>query len=365
MVNRKMSARFATVAPSGSHRQSERLPVSELGQHGLAAIMLIVSRQQKLSKAFLTRLQVVLPLIEEGHYQREIAIRTGMSHQLVCYWTKQFEQHELITRIPEPMPVGWTLHRHKSNPVFYELTQSGKRVLDTIEKGGKAGRGFRLENLRFKYTVLSGPEKEMPSSKEVHMKHWNQSIGTELGYTWRLNQGKEKSLEILVEPLWGRDPFELYFYARSDADAVALSLAERFGMQLGLPVESSRPEIAIDDPVSKVVTEFMNVKSEEQKWDRSPGKGEGGEAELITMDAVSEYIHMPRHVKENTQAVKGLAEQVAQMAEALKGIVSVSRTQNAILPELARTIAKLSDVLEGQERRPTSGSVRGVKPAGA
>lgn len=86
--------------------------------------------------------------------------------------------------------------------------------------------GFRLHNVFFKYPILEAPKVEIVWRK-VELANWTQLIGTELGLRVRKNTD---SIEVVAPVVEGRDPYELLFKAREEADFLAAYLERKFGM---------------------------------------------------------------------------------------------------------------------------------------
>lgn len=253
-------------------------------------------RNEVLKSKVLPILNLIRKLYETGEsYPTKIGRLLGIGPKLAWYYINELEKH------------GYVEAYVKSNIKLYRLTQPGLNLLEMLERGF-VGRRVRLERVVFKYPVLVDARVPLDWRK-VELRNWGQLHGRVCGVFVRKNPG---SLEVFTEPIEGDDPWELYYYARVEADFVARQLEKKFGMKLGIPEVSSRPEFAIYDPVANKYTEFFNLKNDVGKMDRSPPR-RLGEIDWLSPNAAKEYLLMPFRIRELLERIIRLESGLTQI----------------------------------------------------
>jgi len=275
--------------------------------------MKVKNKVKKWRKESFTLLLNILKLIENKEYPSKIARLLGKSKQTINYYIRRLRDEGYIRR------------EVRDAIVFYELTDLGKNFLEWLE-GSSFSFGFvRLERVVFRYPVLggldvNGLDRFIGNGWRVNrLRNWVQLHGRVFNVFVRLNLSGKPSLEVYCEPIEGKNPFELYYYARVEADYVARCVERDYGLKLGVPEESSRPEWAVFDPVANKFTENFNLKTSDAKMDRSPPR-RLGEIEWFNPEAAKEYLLMPLRVK----------ELLGRIARLESGLVQIFQTWNIV-----------------------------------
>jgi len=80
---------------------------------------------------------------------------------------------------------------------------------------------------------------------------------------------------VHVECLYGRSPGELFGLAKNLGDRVSQALMSKYAVLLGEGQVGKGYELAIDDPVAKLLSGYFTVSTPKRKMDHSPGELEG------------------------------------------------------------------------------------------
>jgi hypothetical protein len=137
---------------------------------------------------------------------------------------------------------------------LYRITESGKRIYDQYERlYGK--QLVRIENMHVSYPITGdlGPINIKSNWKRAGLRNSKVWIGKLKDHTVRLiktHYGFE--FQVYVTKVLGTSPNEAYFYARNEADSIALEVEAR-GVQIGNGWVSSEPEIAIPSPIASAL----------------------------------------------------------------------------------------------------------------
>jgi len=83
-------------------------------------------------------------------------------------------------------------------------------------------------------------------------------------------------------------------------------------------------ELAIDDPVAKLLSRYFTISTPKRKMDHSPGALEG-EIDHLSKDAAIEYLLMPERVKKLEGQLLGLTSQVEDLRSDVQQLVQVLR----------------------------------------
>jgi predicted transcriptional regulator len=249
----------------------------------------------------------ILKRIEVGDYPSKIARIYGWSKQHVFYYLRKLEKAELVRR------------KVRSNVVFYELTRKGQKLLTSCE-GVVYGSGvFRLHRCFVKFPVLREGVYPLGDFRRVEMVNWTALLGLERGVKVRHTT---RHWIVHVEALYGRHPGELFVLAKNLADRVAKGLMLKYGCVLGEGRVGRGYELAVDDPVAKLLSRYFTVSTSRRKMDHSPGELEG-EIDHLSRDAAIEYLLMPERVKKLEGQVTALASMVEDLRGDVRELVSV------------------------------------------
>jgi len=71
-------------------------------------------------------------------------------------------------------------------------------------------------------------------------------------------------------------------------------------------------ELAVDDPVAKLLSRYFTISTSKRKMDHSPSELEG-EIDHLSRDAAVEYLLMPERVKKLEGQILGLSSQVEDL----------------------------------------------------
>jgi len=292
----------------------------------------VLSQKSKVKFYFSTVRSRVIPIlkrIEVGDYPSKIARIYGWSKQHVFYYLKKLKKAGLVRR------------QVRSSVVFYELTNKGKELLASCE-GVVYGSGvFRLHRCRVKFPILREGCYPLGSFREVELVNWTALLGLERG----VHVCKTTRHWIVhVETLYGRHPGELFALAKNLADRVAKSMVLKYGVVLGEGEITKGYELAIDDPVAKLLARYFTVSTPKRKMDHSPGELEG-EIDHLSRDAAIEYLMMPERVKKVESQLIGAISKLDDLEKDVHNLVSILR--EAAAPKVAKVDSSQPD----KERR--------------
>jgi len=249
----------------------------------------------------------ILKRVEVGDYPSKIARIYGWSKQHVFYYVRKLEKAGLVRR------------KVRSNVVFYELTRKGQKLLTSCE-GVVFGSGvFRLHRCFVKFPVLREGVYPAGDFRRVEMVNWTALLGLMHGVKVRHTT---RHWIVHVETLYGRHPGELFTLAKNLADRVAKGLMLKYGCVLGEGRVGRGYELAVDDPVAKLLSRYFSVSTSRRKMDHSPGELEG-EIDHLSRDAAVEYLLMPERVKKLEGQVTALSGQVEDLQSDVHQLVQV------------------------------------------
>jgi DNA-binding MarR family transcriptional regulator len=270
----------------------------------------VLRQKSKVKFYFRTVRSRVIPIlkrVEVGDYPSKIARIYGWSKQHVFYYIRKLEKAELVRR------------KVRSNVVFYELTRKGQNLLTSCE-GVVFGSGvFRLHRCFVKFPVLREGVYPAGDFRRVEMVNWTALLGLERGVKVRHTT---RHWIVHVEALCGRHPGELFVLAKNLADRVAKGLMLKYGCVLGEGTVGRGYELAVDDPVAKLLSRYFTISTANRKMDHSPGELEG-EVDNLSRDAAIEYLLMPERVKKLEGQVTALSGQVEDLQSDVHQLVSV------------------------------------------
>jgi DNA-binding MarR family transcriptional regulator len=278
----------------------------------------VLSQKSKVKFYFSTVRSRVIPIlkrIEVGDYPSKIARIYGWSKQHVFYYLKKLEKAGLIRR------------KVRSSAVFYELTGRGKKVLTSCE-GVVYGSGvFRLHKCQVLFPIVREGFYPVGDFREVEMVNWTALLGLVHGVNVRKTS---RHWIVHVETLYGRYPGELFTLAKNLGDRVAQALMSKYGVLLGEGRVGKGYELAIDDPVAKLLSRYFTISTPKRKMDHSPGELEG-EIDHLSRDAAVEYLLMPERVKKLEGQLLGLSSQVEDLRSDVSQLVKVLK--EAVAPK--------------------------------
>jgi len=254
------------------------LPSSKVGSQK------VLSQKSKVKFYFSTVRSKVIPIlkrIEVGDYPSKIARIYGWSKQHVFYYIRKLEKAGLVRR------------KVRSSAVFYELTGKGQKVLRSCEGVVYSSGVFRLHKCQVLFPIVREGVYPVGDFREVEMVNWTALLGLVHGVRVRKTT---RHWIVHVEALYGRYPGELFALAKNLGDRVARGLVSKYGVLLGEGQVGKGYELAIDDPVAKLLSRYFCISTAKRKMDHSPGELEG-EIDHLSRDAAIEYLMMPERVK--------------------------------------------------------------------
>ena len=270
----------------------------------------VLCQKSKVKFYFRTVRSRVIPIlkrVEVGDYPSKIARIYGWSKQHVFYYVRKLEKAGLVRR------------KVRSNVVFYELTRKGQNLLTSCE-GVVFGSGvFRLHRCFVKFRVLREGVYPAGDFRRVEMVNWTALLGLMHGVKVRHTT---RHWIVHVEALYGRHPGELFTLAKNLADRVAKGLMLKYGCVLGEGRVGRGYELAVDDPVAKLLSRYFTVSTSKRKMDHSPGELEG-EIDHLSRDAAIEYLMMPERVKKLEGQITALSSQIDEIQSDVHQLVQV------------------------------------------
>ncbi len=269
---------------------------------------------------FYTRqiLSWVLPIlrrIEAEDYSARIALEFKCSRQHVQHYIKRLIDTNLIYQ------------EKRSSHAVYCLTDRGKALLKSCEGRTFPGELLRLDKGQIAFPIVREGVYPKGNFKMVEMVNWTALLGLELGVKVRHTS---KSWIVHVPVLRGKSQIEIASLAMNLANRVAIALSKKYGVVLS-EGKSIAGEVAIEDPVAKVVGKYVIIRTPHRKIDHSWGEGE---LENLSKDAVIDYLKMP-------EAVREIHEKVDRIERRVDQLMSIVGSPNESDPE---------QVAEGQRR---------------
>lgn len=263
-----------------------------------------------------TRVIPILKRIEVGEYPSKIARIYGWSKQHVFYYLKKLEKAGLVRRVV------------RSSCVIYELTGLGKELLGSCE-GLLWGSGvFRLHRCFVKFGVVREGVYPFGDFKRVELCNWTALLGLEKGVKVRKTS---RNWIVHIETLYGKHPGELFSLALNMGNRVASALMSKYGCVLAEGQIGKGYEMAIDDPVAKLLSRYFTVSTPKRKMDHSPGELQG-EIDHLSKDAAIEYLLMPERVKKLEGKVDAVYSEVRELVDVLSK--ALSSQGNHVVPPL-------------------------------
>jgi len=226
----------------------------------------------------------------------EIYTKHSITKQKVNYWLGKFKKEEWIT---SPIP------KH------YEITDSGKTILDTYEKGFNKNL-VRLENMRYKFPISEGVEQFLEIVKEK----WKRNAGmrnvdvyyTKIhGYSVSVYLGKNPSLTINCKKELGCDIYEMMYLARTSVEILAEIIEKDYSIVLGRMETIMNPEWAIPSEFAKVLLNKTNSSQiSTPKGIINKSKGRGYDIETRDIRLANKLYNLPYVVDEIALELKQL-----------------------------------------------------------
>ena len=224
----------------------------------------------------------------------EICKKHSITKQRVNYWLKKFKKEEWIT---SPIP------KH------YEITDSGKTILDTYEQQFNKNL-VRLENMRYKFPISEGVEQ----FKEIVKCRWKKNNGiknvdtyyTKIhGYSVSVYLGNNPSLTINCIKRLGLDIYEMMYIARTEVENLAEIIEEDYSIVLGRMETIMKPEWAIPSEFARVLlnkTNSSQISTPKGVINKSEGRGYDIETRDIRL--ANKLYNLPYVVDEIARDVK-------------------------------------------------------------
>jgi len=277
------------------------------GSVGSQKVLLQKSKVKFYFSTVRSRVIPILKRIEVGDYPSKIARIYGWSKQHVFYYLKKFEKAGLVRR------------KVRSSAVFYELTKRGQKVLRSCEGVVYSSGVYRLHKCQVLFPVVREGFYPVGDFREVEMVNWTALLGLVNGVSVRKTS---RHWIVHVETLYGRSPGELFGLVKNLGDRVARALMNKYGVLLGEGQVGKGYELAVDDPVAKLLSRYFTISTPKRKMDHSPGELEG-EIDHLSRDAAVEYLLMPERVKKLEGQILGLSSQVEDLQIDIHQLVQV------------------------------------------
>ncbi len=215
----------------------------------------------------------------------------------------------------------------RSSIADYRLTLKGKALLKSCEGRVFPGELHRLDKGQVSFMIVKEGAYPKNSFKEVEMQNWTALLGLELGVKVRHTS---KSWMVHVPVIHGKSPMEVYGLEMNLANRVAVALCRKYGVVLaeGKPVAG---EMAVEDPVAKLVGKYVTIRTSRRKVDHSWNEGE---LENLGKDAVIDYLRMPEKVRQ-------IDDRVDRIERKFDRLLSMMCVVDSIDPQ---------EITEGQKR---------------
>jgi DNA-binding MarR family transcriptional regulator len=197
-----------------------------------------------------SRVIPILKRIEVGDYPSKIARLYGWSKQHVFYYLKKLEQAGLVRR------------KVRSSAVFYELTNRGQKVLTSCEGIVYSSGVFRLHKCQVLFPIVREGFYPSDDFRRVEMVNWTALLGLVHGVAVRKTS---RQWIVHVECLYGRSPGELFGIAKNLANRVARALMNKYGVLLGEGQVGKGYELAVDDPVARLLSRYFTLSTPKTK----------------------------------------------------------------------------------------------------
>ena len=110
----------------------------------------------------------------------------------------------------------------------------------------------------------------------------------------------------------------------------------KYGVLLSQGQVGKGYELAIDDPVAKLLSRYFTISTPKRKMDHSPGELEG-EIDHLSRDAAVEYLLMPERVKKLEGQLLSLSSQVEDLRSDMHQLVQVLK--EAIIPKKNHSVS--------------------------
>ncbi len=111
-------------------------------------------------------------------------------------------------------------------------------------------------------------------------------------------------------------------FSKNLGDRVARALMSKYGVLLSEGQVGKGYELAIDDPVAKLLSRYFTISTPKRKMDHSPSELEG-EIDHLSKDAAVEYLLMPERVKKLEGQILGLSSQIADLRSDVSQLVQI------------------------------------------
>jgi hypothetical protein len=230
----------------------------------------------------LTLLIAILKGIKDGLTFSEIAKKQNSSKSLISYHAIRLIQ------------IGYLKEIGRDAFKILELTQPGRNFLDRY--GNKSQ--VRLENIRFKATILKMPHEPL-NWKKIDMQHWLQFISQVDGVKVHLNEGKIPTIEFIPSPVDGNDPCKLRDAALISCINAARKLENTIGIKLGELESSSSPEYVVYSPLAKEFARHIGQVRVNGIGKLNASKPlRKGEFEFIDPRDAAVFMSLPQEVRE-------------------------------------------------------------------
>lgn len=212
----------------------------------------------------------------------------------------------------------------RSNVVFYGLTNRSQKLLGSCEGLLWSTGVYRLHRCFVKFGIVREGSYGSGGFRRVEMVNWTALLGLEKGVRVRKTS---RNWIVHVETLYGKHPGELFNLAKNLAERVRKSLMLKYGCILDEGKIGRGYELAIDDPVAQLLSQYFTISTPKRKMDHSPDELEG-EIDHLSRDAAIEYLLMPERVKKLEGKVEALHGDLEELMSLLKQALQPAAPNN-------------------------------------
>lgn len=268
----------------------------------------------------------ILDKIRLGRTPIEIAKKWGWDRQRMRYHIKKLERS------------GFIRLKTRTSMNIYEITDQGKKFY--TGSVGAWSEGLSLHHIEYSYPILKDGNMDKDkvwSANGVGM--WFKRMDSKSSVS-----GNPRSVQIKVQSLVGKDPYQLVDEAKNIADRTSEVLKSR-GFELGQGRQSKKPHFEMLDPIAKTLAKSIQLRSDEGEIDES---GDGNR-EVYTPESADAYLKMPMRLAKVEEVVVKFGEEITPaltwmtknieshrdvlggMGETLKGInVAIQELRDAV-----------------------------------
>jgi DNA-binding MarR family transcriptional regulator len=256
----------------------------------------------------------ILNNLNENHQRKLVASVLKIPYSTLRDYLNEFEDQELIERVPN------------TNPIWYELTDTGRRELKRLSarfsEGGEDSQSTLGESDSQKIWILHHFALKYPIIKDFPLQHFNSEIDMN-NWIKKIDEWKDckvvkttKHIIIHAKQLTGSDPFELEHFARNIADNMISIFEEHYGMEFGRPIQVGKPDYETNDPMCQQFSKRFTIKHNEGLSTVGLDASKfGGEISFNNPQDAKDYLEMPSRVKKLDRKVEKVQSDLTSLHE--------------------------------------------------